>query len=125
MSTTNEPAFDWSQAASLLGDDPNSVDPEMAGIVRELVDGAEAQFTEMREKNADTDRKDGLLAGPRACAGCLLNFGFTEVGTILMDIEKGPPYTNDEYKEKLERAYQTFLASKKLLAAKYPSVGIV
>jgi HPt (histidine-containing phosphotransfer) domain-containing protein len=124
MSTTNEPAFDWSQAASLLGDDPNAVDPEMAGIVRELVDGAEVQFAEMREKNADTDRKT-VSSLAHALRGCLLNFGFTEVGTILMDVEKGPPFTNDEYKEKLERAYQTFLASKKLLAAKYPCVGIV
>lgn len=123
MSTTNEPAFDWSQAASLLGDDPNAVDPEMAAIVRELVEGAEVQFAEMREKNADTDRKT-VSSLAHALRGCLLNFGFTEVGTILMDVEKGPPYTDVEYKEKMQRAYDVFLASKKLLAARYPSAGI-
>ena len=32
MSTTNEPNFDWSQAASLLGDDPDQVEPDMVAI---------------------------------------------------------------------------------------------
>lgn len=123
MSTPTEPAFDWAQASSLLGEDPNVVDPEMASIARELVDGAEVQFAELKTKNADMARKEiGSLA--HALRGCLLNFGFTEVGTILMDIEKGPPYTDAEYREKLARAYATFLASKKMLAERYPAVGI-
>ncbi len=123
MSTPTEPAFDWAQASSLLGDDPNQVDPEMAAIARELVEGAEIQFAELKAKNGDTDRK-GVSSVAHALRGCLLNFGFTEVGTILVDIEKGPPYTDAEYHEKLERAYVTFLASKKLLAERYPAVGI-
>jgi len=123
MSAPTEPAFDWAQASSLLGEDPNVVDPDMAAIARELVEGAEVQFAEMRTKNADTDRK-GIGSLAHALRGCLLNFGFTEVGTILVDIEKGPPYTDAEYREKLDRAYATFLASKKLLAERYPAVGI-
>jgi hypothetical protein len=99
------------------------IDPEMASIARELVAGAEVQFAELKTKNADTDRK-GVSSLAHALRGCLLNFGFTEVGTILMDIEKGPPYTDAEYREKLERAYATFLASKKLLAERYPALGI-
>jgi len=123
MSAPTEPAFDWDQASSLLGDDPNVIDPDMASIARELVDGAEVQFAELKTKNADSDRKEiGSLA--HALRGCLLNFGFTEVGTILVDIEKGPPYTDAEYREKIERAYTTFLASKKLLADRYPALGI-
>ena len=124
MNATEGPAFDWAQAASLLGDDPNNVDGEMAAIARELVEGAEVQFAEMKAKNADTDRK-GVSSTAHALRGCLLNFGFTEVGTILMDIEKGPPYTDAEYRQKLEKAYATFLASKKMLSERYPSVGIV
>ena len=123
MSAPTEPAFDWAQASSLLGDDPNVIDPDMASIARELVDGAEVQFAELKAKNADADRK-GISSLAHALRGCLLNFGFTEVGTILMDIEKGPPYTDAEFHEKLERAYTTFLASKKLLAERYPAVGI-
>ena len=123
MSATAEPEFDWSQAASLLGDDPNAVEPDMAAIARELVEGADVQFAELKSKDAATQRKEiGSLA--HALRGCLLNFGFTEVGTILVDIEKGPPYTDAEYREKLDRAYATFLASKKLLAERYPAVGI-
>ena len=124
MSETDQPAFDWAQAGSLLGDDPNNVDGEMAAIARELVEGAEVQFAEMKAKNADTDRK-GVSSLAHALRGCLLNFGFTEVGTVLVDIEKGPPCTDAEYHQKLDRAYVAFLASKKMLAERYPSVGIV
>jgi hypothetical protein len=123
MSNPNEPAFDWAQASSLLGDDPNNVDGEMAQIARELVDGAEVQFAEMKEKNADTDRK-GVSSVAHALRGCLLNFGFTEVGTILVDIEKGPPFTDAEYRVKLDSAYAVFLTSKKMLADRYPCLNL-
>ena len=102
MSAPTEPAFDWDQASSLLGEDPNVVDPEMAAIARELVDGAEVQFAELKTKNTDTDRK-GISSLAHALRGCLLNFGFTEVGTILMDIEKGPPYTDAEFRRSWNR----------------------
>ena len=48
MSATNEPVFDWAQASSLLGDNPNEVEPDMAAIARELVEGADAQFAELK-----------------------------------------------------------------------------
>jgi HPt (histidine-containing phosphotransfer) domain-containing protein len=121
--STPEPAFDWAQASSLLGDDPNNVDGEMAQIARELVDGAEVQFAEMKAKNADTERKE-ISSVAHALRGCLLNFGFTEVGKILVDIEKGPPFTDAEYRVKLDNAYAAFLTSKKMLADRYPSVGL-
>jgi len=122
MSTTQEPAFDWSQAASLLGDNPNEVDGEMAAIVRELVEGAEVQFQELRLKNVETDRKAiGSLA--HGLRGCLLNFGFTEVGTILLQIEKNT-FLAGEYQDRLNQAQAAFATSKKLLAARYPSLGL-
>jgi HPt (histidine-containing phosphotransfer) domain-containing protein len=122
MSATNEPAFDWSQAASLLGDDPNAVDEEMVMIVRELVKGAEVQFQELKSKNAETDRKPiALLA--HALRGCLLNFGFTEVGGILFHLEKGT-YLAGEYPDRVDQAQAAFVASQKLLAARYPSLGL-
>ena len=122
MSATQEPAFDWSQAASLLGDDPNAVEADMAAIVRELVEGADVQFQELKSKNAETERKEiGALA--HGLRGCLLNFGFTEVGTILMQVEKGT-YAPEEYQGKLDQAQAVFIASKKLLAARYPSIGL-
>ena len=122
MSATAEPEFDWSQAASLLGDDPNAVEPEMAAIARELVDSANGQFAELRSKNAETERKEisSLAHGLR---GCLLNFGFTEVGTLLMQVEKGT-YPAGEYIARIDQAEAVFIASKHLLAARYPSIGI-
>jgi hypothetical protein len=122
MSATQEPAFDWSQAASLLGENPNEVDGEMSAIVRELVEGADVQFQELKSKNPETDGKviASLAHGLR---GCLLNFGFTEVGTILVQIEKGT-YSAGEYQDKLDQAKAVFVASKKLLAARYPSLGL-
>jgi HPt (histidine-containing phosphotransfer) domain-containing protein len=123
MSLPGEPAFDWSQAASLLGDDPNNVDADMAGIVRELVESAVPQFAELKSKDFATDQKT-VSSLAHALRGCLLNFGFTEVGSILQYIEKGP-CTAAEYPAKLEQARLAFLASKKLLAERYPSAGIV
>jgi hypothetical protein len=123
MSATQEPVFDWAQASSLLGDDPNAVDPEMAAIVRELVQGADGQFGDLKALNPETDRKT-ISSQAHGLRGCLLNFGFTEVGGILLQIEKGP-YDSGEYLERINQAESVFLASKKLLAARYPSVGIV
>jgi HPt (histidine-containing phosphotransfer) domain-containing protein len=121
--STSDPAFDWAQAASLLGDDPNHVEPEMAAIVLELVGSADGQFDELASKDFATDKKT-VSSLAHALRGCLLNFGFTEVGTILQYIEKGP-CTAEEFQPKLAEARAAFVASKKLLADKYPSVGIV
>jgi len=121
--SSSEPAFDWSQAASLLGEDPNHVEPDMAAIVLELVGGADAQFDELASKDFATDKKT-VCSLAHALRGCLLNFGFTEVGGILQYIEKGP-CTAEEFQPKLQEAREAFLASKKLLAERYPSVGIV
>ena len=122
MSATQEPAFDWSQAASLLGDDPHGVDPEMAVIVRELVEGADVQFQELKLLNPEMDRKT-ISAQAHGLRGCLLNFGFTEVGGILLQVEKGP-YPSGEYLDRINQAETAFVASKNLLAARYPSVGL-
>jgi len=122
MSATPEPAFDWAQAASLLGDNPNEVDGEMSAIVRELVEGADVQFQELKLKNTETEGKaiSSLAHGLR---GCLLNFGFTEVGGLLMHIEKGT-YPAGEYLERIDQAQAVFVASKEALAARYPSLGL-
>ncbi|HEV3272194.1 MAG TPA: hypothetical protein VGZ93_08440 [Candidatus Methylacidiphilales bacterium] len=122
MSATNEPAFDWSQAASLLGEDPNAVDEEMAVIVRELVEGAAVQFRELKSKNAQTERK-AISSQAHGLRGCLLNFGFTEVGAILLQVEKDA-YPASEYLSRIDQAEAAFLASKKLLAARYPSLKL-
>ena len=123
MSAIQEPAFDWSQAASLLGDDPNNVEPDMAAIVLELVGSADGQFDELAGKDFASDQKT-VSSLAHALRGCLLNFGFTEVGTILQYIEKGP-CTAEEYPQKLADARAAFVTSKKLLADKSPGVGIV
>ena len=122
MSATDEPAFDWDQASSLLGDDPNAVDEEMAVSVRELVEGADVQFQELKLKNAETDRKS-ISSLAHALRGCLLNFGFTEVGGLLMHVEKGN-YQAGEYLDKIDQAEAVFIASKKILAERYPSIGL-
>ncbi len=122
MSTTQEPAFDWSQASSLLGDDPNAVDPEMATIARELVEDADRQFQSLKALNPETDRKT-ISSQAHGLRGCLLNFGFTEVGTILLQVEKGP-YESSDYLNRINQAESVFVTSKKLLAARYPSIGL-
>lgn len=123
MSAPPEPTFDWSQAASLLGDNPNEVEADMAAIVRELVEGAEIQFQELKLKNAETDRKD-ISSQAHGLRGCLLNFGFTEVGALLLHVEKGT-YPAGEYLDRINQAHAVFVASQKLLAARYPSLGLV
>jgi HPt (histidine-containing phosphotransfer) domain-containing protein len=123
MSAPDEPAFDWSQAASLLGDNPDEVDADMAAIVRELVEGAEVQFQDLRAKTNDADRKN-ISALAHGLRGCLLNFGFTEVGGILMQVEKGT-YSSEEYLQRVDQAQAVFVTSKKMLAARYPSLGLL
>jgi hypothetical protein len=122
MSETTEPVFDWAQASSLLGDDPNEVDPDMAGIVKELVAGADVQFADLKALNPETDRKT-IASQAHGLRGCLLNFGFTEVGGILLQVEKGP-YESSEYLDRINQAESVFLASKKLLAERYPAIGL-
>jgi len=121
MSDPKEPEFDWSQAASLLGEDPNSIDPDMAEIVKELVEGARAQFADLKSKNPETDQK-GVSSVAHALRGCLLNFGFTAVGAMLVQVEKHS-YPLAEYMERINKAEAAFLASKKMLEARYPVLG--
>ena len=42
------PEFDWSQAESLLGEDPHAVPEDMAEIVLELIDGSKDRFQELK-----------------------------------------------------------------------------
>jgi len=122
MNETNEPKFDWSQAASLLGDDPSQVAEDMAEIVRELVESAEVQFKELKAKKIQTEKKEiGAIA--HQLRGCLLNFGFDEVGGILLHVEKDD-YPESEYLYLLDKAQVAFVASKKMLATRYPTLGI-
>lgn len=122
MSSTNEPSFDWSQAASLLGDDPNLVADDMAEIVTELIESGYSHLQELKGKNADADRK-AISAQAHQLRGSLLNFGFTEVGTILLKIEKGD-YTTPEYPALIDQTEKVFAESKKMLAARYPSLKL-
>ncbi len=122
MSNAAEPDFDWAQASSLLGDDPQNVAPDMAAIVVELVESAEGQFAELKAKDFASEHKT-VTGLAHALRGCLLNFGFTGVGSILQYIEKGP-CTAEEFPTKMKEAYAAFLASKQMLAARYPAVGI-
>lgn len=122
MSAPNEPDFDWTQAASLLGDDPNEVADDMAAIVQELVEGSDIQFEELKAKNAETERK-AIASQAHQLRGCLLNFGFSEVGAILMQIEKGD-YTQNEYPILVDNARRVFAISKKMLATRYPSIRL-
>ncbi len=117
-----EPEFDWSQAASLLGDDPQDVPEEMAEIVRELVETTALRLEELKNKNFETDRKAiGGLA--HQLRGSLLNFGFTGVGTVLFRIEK-TEYTLEEYHAMLAETEVLFTDSVKILAQRYPTLRI-
>src|SRR5260221_371597 len=122
MSTAGEPDFDGIQAASLWGDDPKNVPEDMAAIVRELVEGAEVQFKELKMKNAEVDRNP-ISSLAHQLRGCLLNFGFTAVGATLVQIEKGN-YASGEYPGLVDKAQADFVTSRKMLAARYPSAGL-
>jgi HPt (histidine-containing phosphotransfer) domain-containing protein len=116
------PEFDWSQAESLLGDDPANVPPEMAEIVVELVQSAQDRFAEMKTYDPAVSRPV-IGAAAHQLRGSLLNFGFVAVGTILLDLEKRD-YAPAEYPQILAKAEETFVASTKLLRARYPSISL-
>ena len=120
--STSEPNFDWSQAASLLGDDPNHVADDMAAIVVELIEGADAHLQKLKAKNPETDGK-AIASEAHQLRGSLLNFGFTEVGGILLKVEKGE-YAPGDYQKMIGQAESVFAASKKLLVARYPSIKL-
>lgn len=122
MSTSNEPIFDWAQASSLLGDDPNHVDDEMVSIVLELIEDTESEFKILRAKNPVTERKE-IGSQAHQLRGSLLNFGFTSVGAALLQLEKGS-WEPDEYSSRLDQIWTNFLASKQLLAERYPSLNL-
>ena len=119
---TNKPAFDWSQAASLLGDDPQKVSEDMVEIVGELIESANDHLQELKTKNPDTERK-AISALAHQLRGSLLNFGFTEVGTILIHIEKDN-FPSSDYLNMVANAEKTFIASRQLLVERYPSLRL-
>jgi HPt (histidine-containing phosphotransfer) domain-containing protein len=116
----NEPEFDWSQAASLLGDDPQQVPEDMAAIVLELVEGSKERFQELKQKKEETDAV-AIAALAHQLRGSLLNFGFTAVGTILLQIEKHT-YAKGEYAGLVDKAIVVFDASTKVLTSRYPTI---
>lgn len=118
----NEPAFDWSQAESLLGEDPNQVDPDMAAIILELVTTSEVRLLELKGMNPAADPKavSGLAHQLR---GSLLNFGYTDAGKALHKIEY-KEYPEGAFDATCDEAIDLFHASNKLLAEKYPALGI-
>jgi hypothetical protein len=122
MSATNEPDFDWSQAASLLGEDPEQVEPDMGAIVLELIASSQERLNELKNKNPVTERP-GIGALAHQLRGSLLNFGFIAVGAVLVEIEKGG-YTSVTYSTLVAQAQAAFDASKKLLGARYKTLGI-
>jgi HPt (histidine-containing phosphotransfer) domain-containing protein len=122
MPTPGQPEFDWSQAESLLGDEPNNVPEDMAAIVLELVEGARTRFDELKALKPETDRT-AISALAHQLRGSLLNFGFVEVGTYLFDIEKRE-YPAADYPGMVEKAEEAFVGSTKLLAERYPSLHL-
>jgi HPt (histidine-containing phosphotransfer) domain-containing protein len=117
---SNEPDFDWSQASSLLGEDPQNVPEEMAAIVQELVETTTMRFQELKAKDLTASLKEirGLAHQLR---GSLLNFGFTGVAAVLWKMEK-TDYTPEEYHAMLAEAETLFAASTKMLTEHYPSL---
>ena len=116
------PAFDWLQASSLLGDEPDAVAEDMAEIVRELIASADAQFQELRGKKCESERQ-AISALAHQLRGSLLNFGFSGVGTILYQVEKGE-YAPREYLPLVARGQAAFVASQKILSERYPSLRL-
>jgi HPt (histidine-containing phosphotransfer) domain-containing protein len=117
----NEPAFDWSQAESLLGDNPQQVDPDMAAIILELISSSETKLAEL--KTLDPNEQKPLTSLAHQLRGSLLNFGYTDVGKILHKIEY-KEYEGDALPGLIDQAIATFHASNRLLAARYPVIGI-
>jgi HPt (histidine-containing phosphotransfer) domain-containing protein len=116
-----EPAFDWSQAESLLGDNPQQVDPEMAAIILELVTTSETRLHELKAFDPVDPKPISALA--HQLRGSLLNFGYTEVGKILQKIES-KEYQAAEFTGLVDQSLDAFHASNTLLAAKYPTLGL-
>jgi HPt (histidine-containing phosphotransfer) domain-containing protein len=119
---SNQPDFDWNQAASLLGDNPAEVSEDMVAIVVELIESGSSELKSLRAKNPETDAKP-IAAQAHQLRGSLLNFGFSAVGTILLKIEKGQ-YAPGEFTGLVDQAQQAFEASRKLLAERYPSLRL-
>ena len=117
-----EPAFDWSQAESLLGDDPNAVPADMAEIVLELVQGSRDRFQELKQFNPAADRVK-ISAQAHQLRGSLLNFGFTGVGELLYVVEK-KPYEDADYSRLMSEAEKAFTDSLALLSGRYPSLKL-
>ncbi len=119
---SSEPDFDWSQASSLLGDDPQQVPEDMAAIVVELVEGSAERFDELKAKNPETDAV-AISSLAHQLRGSLLNFGFTAVGAVLLQIEK-KGYTPPEFAGLVDKAITTFAESKKVLVRHYPTLRL-
>jgi HPt (histidine-containing phosphotransfer) domain-containing protein len=117
----NEPAFDWSQAESLLGENPNQVDPDMAAIVLELIESSELRLHELKAMDPTDPKPVSSLA--HQLRGSLLNFGYTDTGKALHKIEY-KEYAEGTFDSTCAEAIDLFHASNKLLAAKYPVLGI-
>ena len=122
MSATDEPEFDWSQAASLLGEDPSQVEKDMIEIVGELIESAKKYLEELKKKNVVTERAE-INSQAHQLRGSLLNFGFTGVGKVLLQIEKDE-YPPGDYPALVEKAGELFVASTKLLGGRYPSLKL-
>jgi len=118
----DEPEFDWSQAASLLGDEPQDVPEEMAAIVLELIETTIVRLDELKSKDYTTDQK-GIRSLAHQVRGSLLNFGFTGVGGVLFKIEK-TEYSAEEYQQMLAETDALFAESTKMLAQRYPTLGL-
>jgi HPt (histidine-containing phosphotransfer) domain-containing protein len=116
-----DPAFDWSQAASLLGDDPQQVDPEMGAIILELIETSETRLRDLKALDPAEAKPISSLA--HQLRGSLLNFGYTDVGKVLQKIES-KDYQPPEFTGLVDEAISVFHASNKLLAARYPALGI-
>ena len=118
----SQPDFDWSQAESLLGEDPTQVPQDMADIVVELVEGSRGRFQELAGFDPKTERvKIGAQA--HQLRGSLLNFGFTGVGAILFDIEK-KEYPPEDYSGMVSASEEAFQASLKMLSERYPTLRL-
>ena len=122
MSAPNEPAFDWSQAESLLGDDPQGVAEDMAAIVIELIESGNSHLLDLKKRDPATERK-AIASLAHQLRGSLLNFGFCAVGGILLKIEKGD-YADSEYQNLLDEAQMIFVQSIKMLGERYPSIKL-
>ena len=117
-----QPEFDWSQAESLLGEDPAAVPEDMAEIVTELVENAKGKFQELKALNPETERAK-ISALAHQLRGSLLNFGFVGVGGLLHNVEK-KPYESADYPKLMNEAEAAFEASLKLLGERYPTLKL-